>query len=166
MFERLFRKKRFKYKCDECQEYHVGSPSFSMKHPTSFFDVPETERNDRVQYDDDLCMITQRENDTTEDPIYYIRCILEIPIKGASEPFMWGVWITQSKENFERYIETFEANQSNEKSSGWLLVDLPFYNNARTGEPLTHLECEVHWGPKGQRPKVSLWENSHQLAVD
>ena len=153
MFERLFRKKRFKYKCDECQEYHVGSPSFSMKHPTSFFDVPETERNDRVQYDDDLCMITPRENDTTEDPIYYIRCILEIPIKGASEPFMWGVWITQSKENFERYIETFEANQSNEKSSGWLLVDLPFYNNARTGEPLTHLECEVHWGPKAKDQK-------------
>lgn len=166
MFERLLRKKSFKYKCNECGKYHEGSPSFSLKYPPYFFDVPEAERSDRVQFSDDLCKIVPSKNDTSEDAIYCIRVILEIPIKGVSEPFTWGVWITQSEENFEKYIETFETDQSDEQSFGWLPVNLPFYNNAQIDEPLTHLECEVYWGSKGQRPKVSLWENTHQLAVD
>lgn len=55
MSERLLRKKSFKYKCNECGKYHEGSPSFSLKYPPPyFFDVPETERSDRVQFSDDL----------------------------------------------------------------------------------------------------------------
>ncbi|MBM1633897.1 DUF2199 domain-containing protein [Sulfitobacter mediterraneus] len=166
MFERLLRKRSFKYKCNECGKHHEGSPSFSVKYPPYYFDVPETERSNRIQYCDDLCKIVPSDNDTSEDPIYCIRVILEIPIIGASEPFTWGVWITQSEENFEKYTETFETDQSDEQSFGWLPVNLPFYNNTQIGEPLTHLEGEVYWGSKGQRPKVILWKNAHQLAVD
>ena len=75
------------------------------------------------------------------------------PIKGASEPFTWGVWITQSEENFEKNIETFETDQSDEQSFGWLPVNLPFYGNAQIDEQLTHHECEVYlyWGSKEQK---------------
>ena len=166
MFGQLFGRKSFNYKCQECGEYHEGSPSFSFRYPTYFYDVPEIERSDRVQISDDLCKIIPNTGNTGEASIYCIRVIPEIPIKGAADPFTWGVWVTQSEENFEKYIETFETDQSAEQSFGWLPVDMPFYNKTQIGEPIAHLECEVFWGAKGKRPNVSLWENPHQLSVD
>ena len=159
----MFGKKIFKYKCHECGEYHEGSPSFSFRYPTYLFDVPEIERVERVQVSDDLCKII---SEGGEDRIYCIRVILEIPIKGATDPFTWGVWVTQSEENFEKYVETFDTDQSTEQSFGWLPVNMPFYNNTQMGEQLTHLECDVFWGAKGKRPNAKLWKNTHQLSVD
>ncbi|MEP4199113.1 MAG: DUF2199 domain-containing protein [Aliishimia sp.] len=166
MFEGLFGKKSFRYKCSECGKTHIGSPSFSLKYPPYFFDVPENQRNDCVQVSEDLCKITPGANNAGDDEIHCLRGILEIPIKGASEPFTWGVWVSQSKEKFDEYVKTFDTDQSDTGSFGWLPVSLPFYNETLAGDPLTHLECDVHWGIKGQRPKVVLWKNQHQLAVD
>ncbi|MEP3844543.1 MAG: DUF2199 domain-containing protein [Paracoccaceae bacterium] len=166
MFERLFGKKSFKYKCNECGQYHEGSPSFSFKYPPYFFDVPENERDSRVQVSDDLCKIIPSGQDPEGSPIFCIRVILEIPVKGVTDPFTWGVWVTRSEENFERYKRTFETDQSNEGSFGWLPVNIPFYNDTPVNGPLTHLECNVVWGAKGLRPTIDLRENTHQLAVD
>jgi hypothetical protein len=166
MFQKLFRKKEFKYLCEECGSYHRGSPSFSHQFPTYFYDVPEAERENRIKASDDLCTILPAENETDADAIYCIRVILEIPIEGTQQPFTWGVWVSQSKESFDRYVETFETDQSGEQSFGWLAVDMPFYSNTPKGEPLTHLESEVYWGGKGQRPKIILWENNHPLSKD
>ncbi len=162
----MFAKKSFRYRCHECGDYHAGSPSFSFKYPTYYFGVPESERENRVQVSEDSCKIIPGTTNLYEASIYCIRVILEVAIKGAAEPFTWGVWVTQSKENFEKYIDTSDQDQSAEQSFGWLAVNMPFYNNTQMSEPLTHLECEVFWGTKGARPKISLWENEHQLSVD
>jgi hypothetical protein len=166
MFEWLFPKKGFKYKCSECGDVHHGSPSFSFKYPTYFFDVPEDRRSSRVQISEDLCKVFPDPDEADNAPIYCIRAILEVPIKGTTTPFTWGIWVSQSQENFEKYVKSFQSDQSTEVSFGWLPVDLPYYNTTPIGEPLVHLECEVQWGAKGQRPKVLLWENTHQIAVD
>ena len=166
MFDWLFRKKNFRYKCSSCGDYHHGSPSFAIQHPTYFFDVPEDERSTRVQLGDDICKISPHLDEPNDATIYCIRAILEIPLTGTEDPFTWGVWVSQSKNNFDRFVETFETDQSTDGSFGWLPVDLPYYNKTHIGEPIAHLECDVHWGANGQRPKVKLWDNAHQLAVD
>lgn len=163
---RLFGKKQFQYKCFECGKVHEGSPSFSLKYPTYYYDVPEAERAGRVRIGDYFCQIKPASDDTNGSSIQCIRAVLDIPIKGVNEPFTWGVWVTQSKESFEKYTETFGDDQSSLGSFGWLAVDMPFYNISDSGAPIEHLECDVDWGDKGRRPKISLWRNAHQLAVD
>lgn len=166
MIGRLFGKKTFQYKCHECGKIHEGSPSFSFKYPIYYFDVPEDEREKRISISDDLCQIEPSLDDADGAIIYCIRVILEIPIKGSNEPFTWGVWVTQSKDSFEQYVATFSEDQSAQQSFGWLAVNMPFYNESAINAPLVNLECEVHLGSLGQRPKVVLWENTHSLAVD
>ncbi len=165
MFRKFFKPKSFQYKCNECGEIHSGAPSFSFAHPVYVFDVPEEEQASRVRITEDLCRIEPAPNDADQDVIYCIRCILEIPIKGSDAPFTWGIWVTQSKESFDKYIDTFDSDQTALQSFGWLAVNMPYYKATKEGEPLVHLECDVHFGPQGQRPKIYLWENTHALAV-
>ena len=158
--------KRFEFKCSDCGEIHIGSPSFAFAKPTYYFDVPEHERDARISLSNDLCKIAPPGHNGDEETIYCIRTTLNVPIKGALEPFCWGVWVTQSKENFNRYIKTFSQDQSEYGSFGWLAVTMAHYNRVEAGEPPEHLECDVEWGAVGQRPKIYLRKSSHPLAVD
>lgn len=166
MLSRLFGKKRFQYKCSACGETHVGSPSFSLDFPTYYYDVPPRDRAARIRATSDYCHIRPAQDDPEGDEIYCIRVVLEVPIKGADAPFTWGVWVTQSKDSFERYVETIGQDQSALSSFGWLPVDLPFYNRSDPGAPLEHLECDVQWRAQGLRPKVNLRESAHPLCID
>jgi hypothetical protein len=38
----------------------------------------------------------------------FVRACLEIPIHGVSEPFLWGVWVSLSQKNFDRYVTTYD----------------------------------------------------------
>jgi hypothetical protein len=89
-----------------------------------------------------------------------------VPIHGAAEPFCWGVWVTQSEESFQRYVEAWKKDQSGDGSFGWLAVTMPHYNRRAPGEPLEHLQCDVNWGKPGKRPKVVLKPCDHPLYVD
>lgn len=112
-----------------------------------------------VEDTDDWCIIKD-EGDTE----YYIRTTLAIPIIGTADSFLWGLWVTQSQESFERYRATFDSDQSDDGSFGWLAVTMAPYQDP--DEPLRWLECAVHWGPAGERPKLELWECDHPLAQD
>lgn len=158
--------KTFEFKCPDCGNIHRGSPSFAYAKPTYYFDVPEEERDSRITLSEDLCTIAPSANDDGGDDIYCIRATLDIPIMGAAEPFCWGVWVTQSKENFDRYVDTYSQDQSNDGSFGWLAVTMAYYNRVATGEPLEHLECDVEWGTARQRPKLILQHSEHPLSVD
>lgn len=166
MLRNLFKRKSFQYECHECGVVHVGTPSFGLRFPAHYFDVPENERDARVTVNGDLCKIEPNQADFDGDTIYFIRTILEIPIKGSNEPICWGVWVTQSKESFEEYTETYDTDQTGRRSFGWLVVDLPYYNGSDCNAPLAYLECDVQWGGPGQRPEIHLWAHEHQLSVD
>lgn len=166
MFKRLFAKRQFQYKCRECGELHKGSPSYSFEFPPYYFDIPAADRESRVCATDDLCHIRPEKDDVEGEDIFCIRVVLEIPIIGSDAPLTWGVWVTQSKDSFTKYAETFGQDQSSLGSFGWLPVNMPFYNLSDANTPLKHLECDIVWGTKGQRPKAVLWENSHPLSID
>jgi len=154
----------FEFRCESCGKIHRGSPSFSLHRPEHIFDVPESERDDRVLATDDLCVILPPKGQDESETTYWIRATLDIPIKGVSEPFCWGVWVSQSKEAFERYRETFDLDQSDDGSFGWLPVHMAHYRNADGSWPM--LKCNVEWGPKGKRPKIEIQECDNQIYLD
>jgi len=159
----LFRRK-LTYKCHCCGESYEGSPSFAYLKPDEVFDVPEDEYEARVKLDSDLCHI--KAGTGLEQDLHLIRVTLDIPIRGAKEPFCWGVWVTQSKESFWRYVETFNQDQTGTTSFGWLTVRLPHYNRSGPSDYLENLACDVHWHSAGQRPKIVLHQCDHPLYHD
>lgn len=156
--------RRFEFRCACCGKIHRGSPSFSLHRPEHIFDVPEADRPRRVQADDDLCIIHPADGEGEEQAGYWIRATLEIPIHGADDPFCWGVWVTQSRASFDRYVQTFDEDQSGDGSFGWLPVHMQYYRSADGSWPW--LECDVNWGVRGQRPQIVLRECDHQLYRD
>ena len=154
----------FEFRCAECGELHRGSPSFSHKLPEHVFDVPEDERVLRVTSTDDICIIRPSADDRDERTTFWIRTILELPIHGVPEPFTWGLWVSQSEEAFERYVDTFDDDQSDDGSFGWLPVHMAAYRNPDGSWPM--LKCDVSWGPIGKRPELRLWECDNQLYID
>jgi len=139
----------FSFKCSTCGKLHEGSPSVGYSAP--FHWMNEYESDPRSKLSDDLCTIEQRD--------YFIRCILEVPIHGVEEGFLWGVWVTQSQANFDRYVETFRETPDN-RTFGYFANRLPNYPDTLS------LETTVHWLPGGQRPIVEITPCDHPLYHD
>lgn len=158
--------KKLTYKCHCCGKIYRGSPSFAYEKPCYYFDVPEDERAERIKIDSDLCHIRPSGTEDSGQDIFAIRCTLDIPIHKVAEPFSWRVWVTQSEENFYRYVETYDADQSGIVTFAWLTVVMPYYGRIPPPDPLENLACDMHWGGKGQRPKIVLHETDHPLYHD
>lgn len=156
----------FRYRCACCGNEFEGAPSFGVDTPVFINSVPKNERADRVKLDDDLCIVRPDPKENSDKEIFAIRVTLEIPIHNCPEPFQWGLWVSQSKDSFFRYVETYEEDQSNESSFGWLPVTMPYYGDFDSEEFSGSLACDVNWGPKGQRPTIKLHECDHPLYFD
>lgn len=148
----------FEFCCSACGQTHSGSPSFAYAQPAFCFTVPEDERQSRIQSDADTCII--------DDEYFFVRTILEIPIIGASEPYTWGVWVSQSRESFERYLATYHRDQTGDRSFGWLTVTIPGYVDNSGVSEWDSLACDVEWAGPGQRPLLRLHDSDHQLVAD
>lgn len=144
----------FSFKCGSCDKLHEGSPSFACRAPDSFL-----EQTDKVKEEglltNDLCIYTNEDG-----RYYFIRTILEIPIHGVSEPFVWGVWASVSAENFFRYSENFDNNDVNDRYFAWFANYLPFYENT------FGLRSFVRPRAGNERPVLKLQPCNHQLYLD
>jgi hypothetical protein len=143
-----------------------GSPSFRVGLPPFIRHLSDEEIQRRVLLDEDLCHIAQTPGVTQDDDVFAIRVLLQIPINHADAPFSWSVWVTQSRENFYRYIETAGTDQSATKTFGWLPVTLPGYCRTDDDEPAEHLACDVEWQKEGLRPMLTLHACDHPLFFD
>jgi hypothetical protein len=81
---------------------------------------------------------------------YFIRAILEVPIHGVTEPFLWGVWVSASQRSYERYVETFDAPVTGDGFFGWVSNAIPWYPEAG------NLAADVYLRPDGSRPLLRL----------
>ena len=167
---KFFKKKKalkeFRYLCSECGVEHSGSPSFSHLYPPHYFDVPEGLRDEYVVVDTDFCYIKPYPDGLIENPSWFIRVVLDVPIIDAQEPFTWGVWVSQSKESAEAYMDGFGTDQTDFHSFGWLTLNLPYYQSYDDNGHLQAVPCNVRGGTKGQRPKIFIQECDHQLFLD
>jgi hypothetical protein len=160
------RRKSFSYVCGCCGRTVTGSPSFRIGLPPFFGHLSNEEVERRVHFDDDLRHVRQTPGVVSDDDIFTVRALLEIPIRGADEPFSWSVWVTQSRESFCHYVETAGTDQSGTTTFGWLPITLPGYRRTGDGEPAESLACDVQWQKEGLRPVITLHECDHPLFLD
>jgi hypothetical protein len=132
---------------------HDGLPDISFDAPVYCMEIPEPERPSRVSIGSDLCVI-----DGTD---FFVRGCLEIAIKGTEDLFAWGVWVSLSQRNHERYVELFDADPPAGEGPyfGWLSNRLPGYPDT------SRLKTRVYLRPLPQRPRIELEPTDHPLAV-
>ena len=143
--------------CSSCGEFHEGIPlDYGHQFPDYYFEVPPAERDERIQVDDDLCIV--------DDEFFFIRGCIEIPIIEEDNYFVWGVWCSLSRKSFERVMELWDAeNVENEPPFfGWLNSFLPkdIYPNT------LNLKTNVYLKNNNQRPFIHVEPTEHPLAVE
>jgi hypothetical protein len=141
------------FKCPGCGKWHDSLPDIAYDRPYYVHEVPEAERASRVRLGTDLCII--------DDELFFIRCMLLVPIRGTDRRFGWGVWSSLSETNFQRYNEHYDDDISDwPPMFGWL-------SNLMSGYPDTlSLELSVQGQVKGQRPTLTVQTMDHPLAED
>ena len=141
----------FSFVCATCGQAHEGSPSVGYSSPFYWQESYRTDATGDSRLSGDFCMIERRD--------YFIRCILEVPIHDVEEPFLWGVWITQSEQNFRDYMDTFHDTPER--------CTFGYFANRLSGYPDTlSLHTQVHWQAGNSRPKVELKPVDHPLYRD
>ncbi len=139
-------------RCTLCREEHEGLPDIAMHAPDPYLEVPESERADRTLFTPDRCTVRY------EDGVhYFVRGVLYIPIIGESDQFGIGVWVSQSRANFERYTR----RETMEPTFGWLANRIPHYR-----ESTFLLKARVCFSGVKERPAIELEPTEHLLAVD
>ncbi len=142
----------FAFQCSTCGSVHEGSPSFSFPHPWHYHALPDDEKA-KAKLTSDTCVIS---HDQGTDR--FIRVLLEIPIHGVAEPFLWGVWVSLSEQNFQRYLDTWDDPDEGDGYFGWFCNRLPYYPNT------LDLKAKVRPRKGGIRPCVELQRSGHLLA--
>ena len=141
--------------CQTCGKRHPGLPmDIGTAAPALYYAMPVEERSSRCDLTSDLCVI--------DGEHFFIRGCLEIPVVDGPGPFVWGVWCSLSRENFQRAIEMWEAEGSESEPPyfGWLCTTLSLYPET------LNLKTHVHIRPLAQRPFVELEPTDHPLAVE
>jgi hypothetical protein len=149
----------FAFKCSCCGEIHEGSPSFGFKAPDHYAGLSEEQKASMGKLSDDFCTVAHDEGTD-----YFIRAILEVPIHGVEEPFLWGVWVSLSKKSFDRYYETYDDPVEGDGFFGWVCNDIAPYPHP------SPRPADVLVQPGNQRPKVVLHKGGtaeqDQLVID
>lgn len=140
--------------CAICGQSHEGLPTdtaFTL--PDSVWALPADERADRAQWNSDVCKM---------DEEFFIRCLLEIPFTDQSGYYGWGAWVQVDRAEFERYVESYDRDGTNELPiAGTLANELPTYVNTLGMPVFVQLRAST------DRPAIRLPDGSgHPLALD
>ncbi len=142
----------FRFQCASCGEWHDGAPGLSCEAPDYYFAIAREKRATDASLDSDLCMLEGRD--------FFIRTLLEVPVHGLPDPFLWGVWMSVSDSNFRRYQAGFRQPGYRDSYPGWLSNRIPGYpDTLRT-------RCRARVEPGGDRPLLELEPTEHPLSVD
>ena len=139
------------FRCTTCDQEHDELPDIGADKPDQLLGVPEEEYAGRIRLTGDTCVI---------DDDYFIRGVLYVPIHGEADPFGFGVWVSQKRENFETYLANFDTPEIG-PFFGWLCTNIAYYAERSLG-----LKARVHFRGNGQRPTIELHPSDHQLAID
>lgn len=143
-----------RFKCACCDEIVEDMPSFAWEKPLSYFEVPKETREADIFLTGELCVIA--------DERFFIRGCIEIPVFGSEDPFIWGVWVSLSEENFMEFQESLAKNERSSYGPypGWLNVSIPAYPETE------NLKAIIHIRNDGIRPYIELETNEHPLAIE
>jgi len=149
----------FAFTCKRCGEIHEGSPSIAFESPLHYHSLPADQKKSMGALDPNFCTIR---HDEVVDR--FIRGVLEVPIVGVAEPFIWGVWVSLSAQSFAKYQDTHAAPVLGDGFFGTLCNRLPGYPDT------VALPADVHVQLNGLRPLIVLHRvgdsQDHPLAID
>ena len=129
-------------------------PSFGADAPRSYYAVPEAERASRCELGSDYCAIDLAS--------FFVRGCLEIPVRGADEPLVWGVWASLSMPDFKTWMMTYEEPLRSHLGPlpGLLSVWFRPYPEA------VDLRAWVNLRDHRTRPLIELEPSDHPLALE
>jgi len=112
--------------CARCGEEHDGLVHLSAFAPDPWLGDDEYEENADLRLrgnflSEDLCVLNGEH--------FFIRGVLEIPIRGVPDSFGFGCWSTLSRGNFDKYLCGFDDGAYPDMGpwSGWLSNQLADY---------------------------------------
>ena len=129
-------------------------PTFGAEAPLYYYSIPAGERDRRCSIASDICVI--------DNEFFFVRGCLDIPVIGEEEQFSWGVWVSLSRANFDKFIEHFDHSRRSHIGPffGWLSAALPLYPDTE------NLRTRVHLRDNGNRPYIEVEPTDHPLAVE
>jgi hypothetical protein len=142
------------FTCSCCGATIPGPPlRWSFDTPTPW-DALSDKQRENGHHSSDLCVIGSEH--------FFIRGLIEIPVKDGGGPFAWNVWVSVSNTNFLRACDVWEEPQRVTEPAyfGWLCNSIPGYPET------LHLKTMVHTREVGVRPLVELEPTVHPLAVE
>ena len=139
--------------CSRCGDVHDGIPlDWAFDAPTYW----DGARSDDDFLSDDLCVW----RDDAGDLSYFIRGVLELPIRGRAETLGYGVWSSLSQKSFERVVERWADSRGvGERYFGWLSNSIPGYPGT------LNLPVDVVTREVGLRPVIELHDGDHPLVA-
>ncbi len=140
------------YRCKTCGQIHTDLPDIAADKPDQWFGIPEKERKRRVELTGDTCIIDNQD--------FFIRGVLQIPIHDHDQKFGFGVWVSQKRENFYKYLENFDSDEIG-PFFGWLCTRIKYYP-----VDTSSLKTMAHFRKGNLRPLIEVEPTDHPLAVD
>jgi len=139
--------------CGTCGKEHAGLiTDYGFKLPDVVWGIPEPERSIQAKFDTDLCRLGGR---------YFIRCVLQVPFIGMEGSFGWGVWAEVPWSVFERHLEIYAQDGSNEPAhEGTLANAIPVYENT-VGVPVL-----LQFGAQTKRPCLRMLAEDHSKLAE
>ena len=136
------------------RQFNTLPLDYAFEAPDQWFTVPEAEREARTRRSSDVCIIDRED--------FFVRGCVEIPVVGMSETFIWGVWVSVSRESFIRIHELWDAVviENEPPKFGWLCNNISEYPNTLGLKTLLHLRTG------NKRPAIELEPTDHPLAVE
>ncbi|MBI2920907.1 MAG: DUF2199 domain-containing protein [Planctomycetes bacterium] len=143
-----------RYRCHRCGELHQMMFAFHAPTPEQYLRIPESDRAKRAVLSEETCEIDGKN--------YFLRGLVQIPVKDGPEPFQWGVWVSVGELPYRRALDIWleEGREKEPAYPGALATELPDY------PPTTGLKVMVHTRPVGQRPLLEVAAADHPLAVE
>jgi hypothetical protein len=145
-----------RYFCGICGQEHedLSGIELASEHPDAYFVIPEGERERRVSYNGDICVIDQN--------ACFIRGVLPVPYADAEGAYHWGMWARIEKQDLRHYLEIWNiddaAAEQEPGCSGWLANSIPGYPDS-LGLPI-----KVRFRANNQRPHFWVVPENHALS--
>lgn len=140
------------YKCSTCGELHDDLPDIGDDKPYYWYTIPEEQRESLAQLSEDICIIDNED--------YFVRGVINIPIHDHHQDFGFGVWVSQKKENFLKYLDNPESAEIG-PFFGWLSTEIDYYE-----ESTLSLKTMAHFVGGGKRPRIEVEPSEHPLAIN
>jgi hypothetical protein len=126
--------------------------------PEPVFELDVAERGERAEVEDDWCRLLDRSSETR----HFVRGLVNLPVRGDSDDFRFGVWVEVSSPDFERLEELWHDPEGSETAPvfGALANELaPYVGTVDLPVALQLRDVEI-------LPAVILLDAEHPLGAD